>query len=66
MWSMTGPVESLQTEKVFYKMDTYGGQSGAPVYNSSDTIVAIHTNGGSSNSGTRITPTLANYLTSVK
>ncbi|MDP9937171.1 glutamyl endopeptidase [Paenarthrobacter nicotinovorans] len=66
MWSMTGTIDSTQTEKVFYKMDTYGGQSGAPVYNSSNTIVAIHTNGGSSNSGTRITPTLANYLTSVK
>lgn len=66
MWSMTGPIESTLTEKVYYKMDTYGGQSGAPVYNSSNTILAVHTNGGSSNSGTRITPTLANYLTSVK
>ncbi|WP_017197979.1 serine protease [Arthrobacter sp. M2012083] len=66
MWSMTGPIESTTTEKVYYKMDTYGGQSGAPVYNSSNTIMAIHTNGGSYNSGTRITPTLANYLTSVK
>ncbi|MCR1163320.1 serine protease [Paenarthrobacter sp. UW852] len=66
MWSMTGTIDSSATEKVYYKMDTFGGQSGAPVYNSSNTLVAIHTNGGSTNSGTRITPTLANYLTSVK
>lgn len=66
MWTMTGSISSTQAEKVFYKMDTYGGQSGAPVYNGSTTIVAIHTNGGSTNSGTRITPTLASYLDSVK
>ncbi|OFI38235.1 trypsin [Arthrobacter sp. SW1] len=66
MWTMTGSISSTQAEKVFYKMDTYGGQSGAPVYNSSTSIVAIHTNGGSTNSGTRITPSLAGYLDSVK
>lgn len=66
MWTMTGSISSTQAEKVFYKMDTYGGQSGAPVYNSSTSIVAIHTNGGTTNSGTRITPTLASYLDSVK
>ncbi|UVJ40974.1 serine protease [Arthrobacter sp. CJ23] len=66
MWTMTGSISSTQAEKVFYKMDTYGGQSGAPVYNSSTSIVAIHTNGGTTNSGTRITPTLASYLDTVK
>lgn len=66
MWTMSGSISSTQAEKVFYKMDTYGGQSGAPVYNSSTSIVAIHTNGGSTNSGTRITPTLASYLDTVK
>lgn len=66
MWTMTGSVSSTQPEKVFYTMDTSGGQSGAPVYNSSASIVAIHTNGGSTNSGTRITPALARYLDTVR
>jgi glutamyl endopeptidase len=66
MWTMTGPVSSTQPEKVFYTMDSSGGQSGAPVHNSSATIVAIHTSGGSTNSGTRITPALAGYLDTIK
>ncbi|WP_120522004.1 trypsin-like serine peptidase [Arthrobacter celericrescens] len=66
MWTMTGSVSSTQAEKVFYTMDTNGGQSGAPVYNSSTSIVAVHTNGGSTNSGTRITPALAGYLDTVR
>lgn len=66
MWTMTGSIYSSQAEKLYYKMDTYGGQSGAPVYNASTVIVAIHAYGGSTNSGTRITPSLAGYLDSVK
>lgn len=66
MWTMSGPVESTSAEKISYSIDTARGQSGAPVYDSSLNIKAIHTNGGTTNLGTKITPTLANFITSVK
>ena len=50
---------SVGARKVYYDVDTYGGQSGAAVYriiNGARYAVAVHAYGGStSNSGTRIT-----------
>lgn len=66
MWTMTGTISATQPERVFYPMDTYSGQSGSPVYNRYTSLVAVHTYGGTSNSGTRITPALATYLNSIK
>ncbi|UFP94138.1 trypsin-like serine peptidase [Gloeobacter morelensis] len=57
MWYDNDPVISASTYRVTYNIDTYGGQSGSGVYQSSGstlTVFATHTNGGSSNSGTRI------------
>lgn len=49
MWSDTKPIRSAETYKLTYTTDTYGCQSGSPVYrNYSDTgqtAIAIHTNG---------------------
>ena len=40
-------------------VDIYNGQSGAPIYNSSNKVYGIHTRGDSSNnSGRRFTSTL--------
>lgn len=54
-----GTINSSTTNRVYYTIDTFNGQSGSGVYrinNGSRYIFAVHTNGGTtSNSGTRIT-----------
>jgi V8-like Glu-specific endopeptidase len=61
------PLSGVTEELLEYDVDTYGGQSGSPVWVERDqiTVVGIHTNGASSgNSGTRITePVIDNFLT---
>jgi glutamyl endopeptidase len=58
-WYHARRVTSVGTRKVYYDVDTFGGQSGSAVYrivNGSRYAVAVHAYGGaSSNSGTRIT-----------
>lgn len=59
MWQHSLPILSVSEPKVFYAIDTMGGQSGAAVYILDQNLpigVAVHAYGGStSNSGTRIT-----------
>ncbi len=59
LWYGSNKIASLGDRKVYYDIDTAGGQSGAPVYriiNGSRYGVAIHAYGGATtNSGTRIT-----------
>ncbi len=64
-WYDTNKVASVDAAKVYYDIDTIGGQSGAAVYRILDDrqiAVAIHAYGGATfNSGTRITnPVYAN------
>lgn len=41
--------------RVYFDMDTIGRQSGSPVYNSANEIIAVQTTGaGSNNFGTKI------------
>jgi len=58
LWHHSLPIASVSEPKVFYAIDTAGGQSGAAVYlleNNQPVAVAVHAYGGSvSNSGTRI------------
>jgi V8-like Glu-specific endopeptidase len=60
LWHGSLPIQSVNPLKVFYAIDTAGGQSGAAVYleqNGLPIAVAVHAYGGTtSNSGTRITP----------
>ncbi|HYU31148.1 MAG TPA: trypsin-like serine protease [Thermoanaerobaculia bacterium] len=60
LWHHSLPIASVSVPKVFYAIDTAGGQSGAAVYvleNNLPIAVAVHAYGGSvSNSGTRIIP----------
>ena len=61
LWHHSLPISHVGPPKVFYAIDTAGGQSGAAVYlldnNGLPTAVAVHAYGGAtSNSGTRITP----------
>lgn len=65
LWYDHKPVGSVKPDKVYYAIDTAGGQSGACVYMVKDGQrigIAIHAYGGAtSNSGTRIsTPVFAN------
>lgn len=55
MWTAQGKVTGQTNTRVYYDMDTKGGQSGSPVYNEKNEIIAVHTTGGSkSNFGTKI------------
>ena len=65
-WYQSSPIAALGPRKVYYTIDTFGGQSGSAVYvirNGSRYGVAVHAYGGSSsNSGTRITkPVFDNF-----
>lgn len=66
IWYHSLPIASVSEPKVFYAIDTAGGQSGAAVYLLESDLpiaVAVHAYGGSvSNSGTRITPAVYQNL----
>ena len=65
-WFQSNKVASTGPRKVFYDIDTAGGQSGAPVWrlvNGNRYGVAIHAYGGATtNSGTRITSPVADNI----
>ncbi|WP_331081987.1 hypothetical protein [Actinophytocola sp.] len=65
-WFHARKLVSVGPRKVYYDIDTMGGQSGSAVYrivNGQRYAVAVHAYGGSSNSGTRITdPVFTNMV----
>ncbi len=69
-WYDFHKIDSVNSRKVFYDIDTYGGQSGAPVYriiNGNRYGIAIHAYGGATtNSGTRIVTPVFNNMVSWK
>jgi glutamyl endopeptidase len=69
-WYHWNKVDSVGPRKVFYQVDTFGGQSGSGVYridNGGRYGVAVHTYGGTaSNSGTRITQAVFDNLVAWK
>jgi glutamyl endopeptidase len=69
-WYHARNVSSVGPRKVYYDVDTFGGQSGSAVYrivNGQRFAVAVHTYGGAtSNSGTRITSPVFNNLVAWK
>jgi glutamyl endopeptidase len=74
MWMMAGSIGRETARRVFYRMDTYGGQSGSPVFRNRAGCgwcsMAIHAYGASGsplmNGGTRITPNVVNFINQVK
>ena len=61
MYMMSGTPSNVGTYVIDYKMDTYNGQSGAPVYNSSYVVYGIHNKGYSTyNQSRRLTSALVN------
>lgn len=57
-----GSLSVINDQRVTHSCSTLSGESGAPVYISGNTVVAIHTGGGIANYGVRITSTLYNLL----
>ena len=56
-WFNAGRVSQLSARKIYYMLDTYGGQSGSPVWrylNGQRHAVGVHAYGGCPNSATRI------------
>ncbi|MCK4551568.1 MAG: trypsin-like serine protease [Tenericutes bacterium] len=65
MWKGDGKITSTLTYRLRHNVDTYTGQSGAPMYDSNNIVWGIHTKGGNvfiNNSGRKIDETLYNYL----
>lgn len=57
-WYMSGNLSSISTRKLYYNIDTAGGQSGSAVYrlqSGARHAVGIHAYGGCPNGATRIT-----------
>lgn len=57
-WFNAGRVSSVDDRKIYYMIDTIGGQSGSPVWrflNGERHAVGVHAYGGCPNSATRIT-----------
>lgn len=65
-WFNAGRITSLGARKIYYMVDTFGGQSGSPVWrlaNDQRHAVGVHAYGGCPNSATRITqPVFDNML----
>ena len=71
MWKMDGNILNSHEYKINYNIDTTGGQSGSPVYLTTDNYlsVAIHTNGDylkRFNKGTRITKGIFDFMESFR
>ncbi len=73
MWRHNDSIRITQTYRLYYANDTYGGQSGSPVWNGGASCspcgIAIHAygvDGTGYNGGTRITQSVFNNLTNWK
>ncbi|MBF8807510.1 MAG: trypsin-like peptidase domain-containing protein [Enterococcus lacertideformus] len=55
MWTSKGNSLDQTKTRIYYNMDTAGGQSGSPIYNLNNEIIAVHTTGaGNKNFGTKL------------
>lgn len=67
MWCSSGTILNTYDKYVKHDCDTYNGNSGSPIYNNSNQVLAIHSAGSEDatyNIGVRITEWLYNYLNS--
>jgi glutamyl endopeptidase len=64
-WFNAGRVTNVTARKIYYMLDTFGGQSGSPVWrflNNQRHAIGIHAYGGCPNSATRIIPAVYNNM----
>lgn len=58
MWKANGLVHHTTAQRIFYMADTYGGQSGSPVFvtiGGKDVVLGTHSYGGCPNSAVKLT-----------
>ena len=68
-WFMTGALTAVQPRRLRYVIDTFGGQSGSPVWRMSNgqyRVVGVHAYGESENGATRIVPQVYQNMVSWK
>ncbi|MGE3313268.1 MAG: serine protease [Limisphaerales bacterium] len=64
-WFNAGRVTNVTARKIYYMLDTYGGQSGSPTWrflNGQRHAIGIHAYGGCPNSSTRIVSAVFNNM----
>lgn len=64
-WFNAGRITNVTSRKIYYMLDTYGGQSGSPTWryqNGQRHAIGIHAYGGCPNSSTRITTAVFNNM----
>lgn len=64
-WFNAGTVTTVTARKIYYMLDTYGGQSGSPTWrflNGQRHAVGVHAYGGCPNSATRIVTAVYNNM----
>ena len=62
MWGGTGKITST-TNRIEHTVDTFEGQSGSPILNSSNQVLGVHRGGTTSiGYGVKMTTNLYNYL----
>ncbi|EJR11754.1 trypsin-like serine peptidase [Bacillus cereus] len=63
-WYMKGNIKELTEKQIKYLIDTYGGNSGGPIWldDESYQVIGIHAYGGCPNKGTRINKEVFNNL----
>ncbi|KYG30512.1 trypsin-like serine peptidase [Bacillus gaemokensis] len=68
MWTGVGSIVRTANNVAYHNVDTYGGQSGAPMYDYNYQVYAIHVgyNGTDLNRGARITQEVINAIESFK
>lgn len=62
-WKMRGKLTLVTSNRLWYLIDTYAGQSGAPIYNDNRTVIGIHSSGYTvTNAGTKISVAIFNHM----
>jgi glutamyl endopeptidase len=64
-WFNAGRITNVTARKIYYMVDTYGGQSGSPIWrflNGQRHAVGVHAYGGCPNSATRIVDAVYNNM----
>ncbi|NEO78090.1 serine protease [Moorena sp. SIO4G3] len=68
-WFNAGRITRITSDKLFYMLDTYGGQSGSPIWRLQDGqhhVVGIHGHAGFENSAVRITKSVFDNISAWK
>lgn len=63
MWKTSGTTTGETSTRLYYDLDTYGGQSGSPVFDENNEVIAVHTTGaGTRNFGTKLSSEFWSFI----